>query len=261
MTVLQKLSTTIANGGPRSSHDWSIEGSFRKDHPTTFNQSFARRHRMVPKDFYNSGFIEREKISIEFDGVYRNSEVWINGHYLGRRPNGYISFRYELTPYLEFGAEKNLIAVKVDNSTQPNSRWYTGSGIYRNVRLITTNMVAIDAGTVFIHTKNVTAKYATVIFEADLREPDGTSQELEWIYEVHDATGKLVTSTNKPKLPIVIPNPKLWSPDRPNLYRGVVKILKDKKVIDTYETTFGIRDIRFDAVKGFFLNNHPLKDL
>src|SRR5437868_6259 len=83
--------------------------------------------------------IVNKKIFINFDGVYRNSEVWINNHYLGKRPNGYISFQCDLTPYLKFGNEKNIIAVKVDNSLQPNSRWYTGSGIYRSVHLVETS--------------------------------------------------------------------------------------------------------------------------
>ena len=116
-------------------HDWSIEGSFSKEHPAT-NQGGA-----LPGGigWYRKTFtlaeVDNEKyVSIEFDGVYRNSEVWINGHYLGKRPNGYISFSYDLTPYLKFGNQKNVIAVKVDNSQQPNSRWYSGSGIYRDVK-------------------------------------------------------------------------------------------------------------------------------
>ncbi|MCK7538325.1 MAG: hypothetical protein MZV63_48925 [Marinilabiliales bacterium] len=87
---------------------------------------------------------------IEFDGVYRNSEVWINGNYLGKRPYGYSSFRYELTPYLIYGDQENVIAVKADNSQQPNSRWYSGSGIYRNVWLVTTNKIAVDHWGTFV---------------------------------------------------------------------------------------------------------------
>jgi len=103
-----------------------------------------------------------QSIFIEFDGVYRNSEVWINGHYLGKRPYGYSSFQYELTPHLNFGSQKNVIAVKVDNSQQPNSRWYSGSGIYRNVWLTTTNPVRVDHWGTYITTPEVTEQSAKI---------------------------------------------------------------------------------------------------
>src|ERR1044071_1800784 len=114
-------------------HDWSIEGEFKESHPATTQGGalpggigWYRKTFSVPAD---------KNTAITFDGVYRNSEVWINGHYLGKRPNGYISFQYDLTPYIKRSPEKNIIAVRVDNSQQPNSRWYSGSGIYRNVWL------------------------------------------------------------------------------------------------------------------------------
>jgi beta-galactosidase len=234
-------------------HDWSIEGEFSDKYPTTFNQgALPAGIGWYRKTFTLSNASQDKRVYIQFDGVYRNSEVWINGQYLGKRPNGYISFQYELSPYLKFGNERNIIAVRVDNSVQPNSRWYTGSGIYRSVRLVSTNKIAIDDRSVFLHTENVTEKSATVIFKANLINYDSTTQYLEWIAEVRDANGKLVTSTNRPWLPITIHNPKLWSPNKPNLYRGVVKLLRNKKVIDKYEITFGIRSIRFDVAKGFF---------
>ncbi len=125
-------------------HDWSIEGEFGDKHPATVGggalpggTGWYRKSFVLPEED------KEKKIFIAFDGVYRNSEVWINGHLLGKRPNGYISFEYELTPYLHFGAEKNVVAVKVDNSQQPNSRWYSGSGIYRNVWLIKTGAIHV----------------------------------------------------------------------------------------------------------------------
>ena len=116
-------------------HDWSIEGSFSPDHPAGVGggalpavsdgiAKLSRCCRPIPGNVF-----------IDFDGVYMNSEVWINDHYLGKRPNGYIGFRYDITPYLRFDDRENVIAVRVDNSAQPNSRWYSGSGIYRNVWL------------------------------------------------------------------------------------------------------------------------------
>src|SRR5207248_4155514 len=137
-------------------HDWSIEGEFSEKNPAmpeggalpggvgwyrkTFNLPASDKGRLV---------------FVDFDGVYRNSEVWINGRYLGKRPYGYISFEYELSPYVNYGSQKNLIAVRVDNSQQPNSRWYSGSGIYRNVWLTTTGKVFVDHWGTYITTPQV----------------------------------------------------------------------------------------------------------
>ena len=126
-------------------HDWSIEGEFSEGNPATTGGGalpggigWYRKTFTVPES-------DKDKLTfIDFDGVYRNSEVWINGHYLGIRPYGYSSFRYELTPYLKHGDKKNVIAVKVDNSQQPNSRWYSGSGIYRNVWLVTAGRIYVE---------------------------------------------------------------------------------------------------------------------
>ncbi len=115
-----------------------------------------------------------KNIFIDFDGVYCNSEVWINGHYLGLRPNGYISFRYNLTPYLKFGSGKNEIAVKVDNSHQPNSRWYSGSGIFRNVWLVKTSNIHIDHWGSFITTPEISDRSATVNLKLQIRSAKGS---------------------------------------------------------------------------------------
>lgn len=121
-------------------HDWSVEGEFDEKNPAgTGGGALPGGLAWYRKTFNIPLRSKSELVFVDFDGVYRNSEVWINGHYLGKRPYGYSSFEYELTPYLNFGARKNLIAVKVDNSQQPNSRWYSGSGIYRNVWLTTTD--------------------------------------------------------------------------------------------------------------------------
>ena len=125
-------------------HDWSIESDFGKDFPASPGGG------ALPGGigWYRKSFIvdktnKDKKVYIDFDGVYRNSEVWINGTSVGKRPYGYISFRYDLTPFIKFG-EKNVIAVKADNSKQPNSRWYSGSGIFRNVWLTILSTVHVD---------------------------------------------------------------------------------------------------------------------
>ena len=143
-------------------HDWSIEGKFSKDNPATPEGGalpggigWYRKTFTVPASSKN------KLVYIDFDGVYQKSDVWINGHHLGFRPNGYISFRYELTPFLNFSGQ-NTIAVKVDNSVQPNSRWYSGSGIYRNVWLVTTNKVAVDHWGTYVTTPEITSESAIV---------------------------------------------------------------------------------------------------
>ncbi|PYO26141.1 MAG: glycoside hydrolase family 2, partial [Gemmatimonadetes bacterium] len=142
-------------------HDWSIEGTFSDTNPAGPSGG------ALPGGvgWYRKTFSVAERdtgrlLSVEFDGVYRNSEVWINGHYLGKRPYGYSSFSYELTPHLRYGTAGNVIAVRVDNSQQPNSRWYSGSGIYRHVRLVTTNPVHVDQWGTYVTTPEVTASTA-----------------------------------------------------------------------------------------------------
>src|SRR2546423_2841030 len=144
-------------------HDWSIEGDFSVKNPAGAGGG------ALPGGigWYRKTFAIPERDSnllafVEFDGVYRNSEVWINGHYLGKRPYGYSSFSYELTPYLHHGAERNVIAVRVDNSKQPNSRWYSGSGIYRHTRLVTTRSLHVDHWGTYVTTPAVTADSARV---------------------------------------------------------------------------------------------------
>ena len=251
-------------------HDWSIEGTFSKDHPTTFNQAaLPAGIGWYRKSFSIPSGLKEKKVYIIFDGVYRNSEVWINGHYLGKRPNGYIQFRYELTPFLKTGKEKNVIAVKVDNSLQPNSRWYTGSGIYRNVWLLTTGMVALADTSVFISTSNVSTQQATIHFQKQVLTQKGYAGMVNLVHEVIDPSGKLVSSNNNIQVmtgalntfAVNIPAPQLWSPSTPHLYKARIKVYHDKKLIDQYETSFGIRHFNFDATKGFFLNSIPMKIL
>ncbi len=150
-------------------HDWSIEGEFSKDHPATYSGgALPGGIGWYRKTFVISESQKGRLVFIDFDGVYCNSEVWINGHYLGKRPYGYISFRCELTPFLKYGSAKNVLAVKVDNSQQPNSRWYSGSGIYRNVWLVTTEKISVDHWGTFVITPEVSAQAARVSIQTKL---------------------------------------------------------------------------------------------
>ncbi len=251
-------------------HDWSIELPFDSASPTG-NGGGALRGGIgwYRKTFTLPASSQGKNIFIDFDGVYMNSEVFINGHSLGIRPNGYISFRYNLTPYLKYGIEKNIIAVKVDNSKQPNSRWYSGSGIYRNVWLVTINDIFVDHWGTYITTPEISKESATVHIETSFINLSGKSQKISLQDIFYDAEGKEVAEKNVPDFSsgnisaidkdVVIPKPHLWSIEDPYLYKTVTQIISDGKVIDEYTTTFGIRYFNFDADKGFSLNGKPVK--
>lgn len=253
-------------------HDWSIEGEFRKDNPaTTQGGALPGGIGWYRKSFVLPGAWDNKNIAIEFDGVYRNSEVWINGHYLGKRPNGYISFQYDLSPYLLKAPAKNVIAVKVDNSLQPNSRWYTGSGIYRNVRLVATNSLAVKQWGSFVQSKPVPGKdqYALNI-ETVIRNDYANPSPADLEYLLLDQNGRVLLRSNatrflanKPEIvlkeELLLNKPVLWSIENPFLYKLLTRITRKGKLIDSYETTFGLRSFYFDADKGFFLNQKPVK--
>ncbi|MEP6950289.1 MAG: beta-galactosidase GalB [Ginsengibacter sp.] len=260
-------------------HDWSIEFPFDSTSPTGVGGGALRGG----MGWYRKTFIlpqsdKGKNIFIDFDGVYRQSEVWINGHSLGMRPSGYISFRYDLTPYLNYGTEKNVIAVKVDNLRQPNSRWYSGSGIYRNVWLVKTSKIYVDHWGTFITTPQVSSSVATVHIITKINNQNSSDRSIILHTILLDAVGKQVASSSE-KLIIagdkniedkkVVPfgqnfkilQPKLWSVDAPYLYKAVSQVIVNGNVADTYETTFGIRYFNFDSDKGFSLNGKSLKIL
>ncbi len=252
-------------------HDWSIEGEFSKDNPATpgggalpggigwYRKTFA-----IPES-------DKDKlVFVEFDGVYRNSEVWINGHYLGKRPYGYISFRYKLTPFLKYGNEDNVVAVKVDNSLQPNSRWYSGSGIYRNVWLVTTEKIFVDHWGTFVTTPEVTERSAKLSVQTEVRNASRQDQPVTLKTVVFDKDGKKVAAVESKSVApkdsvcevvqdLTVKNPALWSLEDPRLYKAVTTIECGGRACDNYETTFGIRTFSFDVDKGFSLNGKPVK--
>jgi beta-galactosidase len=252
-------------------HDWSIEGKFSKENPASpGGGALPGGIGWYRKTFSLPEVVKDNLIFIEFDGVYRNSEVWINGHYLGRRPYGYSSFRYELTPFLKYGQEKNVIAVKVDNSKQPNSRWYTGSGIYRNVWLITTNSVYIDHWGVSVTTPSVGEQSATISIQTKIRNVSEKSKPVVLRLSLLDKAGKIVVQTQSPKTSlkdsisvfsnnVIVSRPSLWSVENPYLYTLVTTIECNGEQIDRFETTVGIRTFAFDSAKGFSLNGKPVK--
>ncbi|MGZ3851954.1 MAG: glycoside hydrolase family 2 TIM barrel-domain containing protein [Flavisolibacter sp.] len=244
-------------------HDWSVEGKFDKNAPAgTGGGALPGGLGWYRKTFTLPATQKDKATFIEFDGVYRNSEVFINGHSLGIRPYGYSSFQYDLTPYLKYGNDNNVIAVKVDNSKQPNSRWYSGSGIYRNVWLTALNKSHINNWGTYITTPEVNSKEATVNIQTKVVTEGDSKAILETT--VYDAAGTRVTSTSSPAnnevtQSLKLPQPKLWSIDRPYLYKAVSQLKSGATVLDTYTTNFGIRSFNFDREKGFSLNGKRVK--
>ena len=254
-------------------HDWSIEGKFNKDNPATpEGGALPGGIGWYRKTFTMPASSKGKLVYIDFDGVYQKSTVWINGHELGFRPNGYISFRYELTPYLNFGS-KNTIAVKVDNSVQPNSRWYSGSGIYRNVWLVTTNKVAIDHWGTYITTPEINSKSAKVSLKVRIKNGSNVTPITikTTIYDASNhavAAGGEIIPKDELKDSVIISNqlisvkqPFLWSVNNPYLYKVITQVWCGDKIVDTYTTPLGIRYFNFDVNKGFTLNGKHLKIL
>ena len=252
-------------------HDWSIEFAFDSTSPTG-NGGGALRGGIgwYRKKFMVPVSSKYKIISIDFDGVYLNSEVWINGHYLGLRPYGFSSFRYNLTPYLKYGAENNVIAVKVDNLKQPNSRWYTGSGIYRNVWLVTTAKTYIDHWGTFITTPVISERSAAVHITTNIRRVTNQQKNISITSSIYNAEGKEVVRKTTPGISLKdtvssfmqelnVPFPKLWSDTKPYLYKVVTQIVSDGRIADNYITFMGIRSFEFDLNKGFLLNGKQVK--
>jgi beta-galactosidase len=209
-------------------------------------------------------------VFVEFDGVYRNSEVWINGHYLGKRPYGYSSFQYELTPHLRHDGARDVIAVRVDNSQQPNSRWYSGSGIYRHVRLVTVNPVHVDHWGTYVTTPAVTAESARVTIRTTIRNASPSDRPVTLRTLLYDAAGKELAAASSEVLvardsvaevaqELVLRSPTLWSVERPYVYRAVSRLTCGGRPCDEYVTPFGVRTFAFDAARGFLLNGKPVK--
>jgi beta-galactosidase len=247
-------------------HDWSVEGQFSKDAPTGGGGGYLPTGIGWYRKTFTLPFAIRQKhIAIEFDGVYMNSEVWLNGHYLGKRPNGYISFCYDLTPYLVRG--KNVIAVRVDNSAEPNSRWYSGSGIYRHVWLNVTNPVRIALWGTYITTPDVSENTATVSVRTKIEnQTSKAGYDLvstlidESGHEVANAKTAVTADTaDEASQTLTVTSPLLWSVDAPHLYTLHSVILSGKKILDEYDTPFGIRKLDYSNVTGFSLNGKHLK--
>ena len=252
-------------------HDWSIEGEFSENAPSgTGGGALPGGLGWYRKTFTVPLTSKGKEIFIDFDGVYRNSEVWINGEYLGKRPYGYISFAYEITPHLIYGGGRNVIAVKVDNSQQPNSRWYSGSGIYRNVWLTTLDPVHVEQWGTYVTTPQVNSQSATVVIKTKVSNGSKSAAPVNLITIIQDANGREVARAVAKEVAgkeahaevsqtLKVSSPTLWFDDRPYMYKVVSQLQQGAKIVDRYETPLGIRSFDFDVNKGFILNGRPVK--
>jgi beta-galactosidase len=251
-------------------HDWSIEGENLENAPGGGNTGyFPTGIGWYRKTFDRPSLSPEKRISIEFDGVYENSEVWINGKYLGKRPGGYVSFAYDLTPYLK--AKNNLVAVRVDNSRQPNSRWYTGSGIYRHVRLTETQAIHLERWGVFIYTQSLGEESAVLKIKAtvvnDGKAPAGDillkhtlrNRKGEEVASVQSALRLDEKERKESEQELTVLHPEVWSLEDPCLYTLTTVVYADGKESDCETNTTGIRTIQYTADKGFLLNGKQVK--
>lgn len=246
-------------------HDWSIGMERSEDEPSSGGGGFFP----TGTGWYRSTFQalpqwQGKRVEIEFEGVYRNATVWINGVELGSEANGYVPFTFDLTPHLKFG-EDNLLAVRVHNEPQPNSRWYTGSGIYRPVWLHVTYPVHIPLHGLAVSTWDLYPESATTWVELELANRTDTDVTAEVDIVFADAGGIPIqqdrftvdlpagefSTTNRK---IAVAQPQFWTPDSPTLYRAIARVFVDGLLTDRLEATFGIRDVRVSANRGLQLN-------
>jgi beta-galactosidase len=248
-------------------HDWSIEGPYSPDEkaqgslPTGI--AWYRKRFRAPESFAG------RTVMLEFDGVYQNSEVWINGQYLGKRPYGYIPFAYDVTPHLIPGRE-NVVAVKVDNSKQSNCRWYSGSGIYRHTWLLATGKLHVAYWGTFVTCARVTKDSALIQVKTRVRNDGRSAATCTLVTTLVDKDGKTVQTAEATQdvgsnggyefvQQMRVDRPNLWSTNDPYLYTCHSTLKDSSRVFDEYDTPVGIREALFDADKGFLLNGEPVK--
>ena len=259
-------------------HDWVVELDF--DPRADRSHGFKKVGRQWPLNtigWYRKTFElpesdEGKKLSIEFDGVYRDSMAWLNGHFLGRNMSGYTSFSYDISDYANYGG-KNVLVVRVDASYF-EGWFYEGAGIYRHVWLVKTDPLHIAHWGTFV-SSTVKSEAGGLIAEVTVKTKIANEYDRDstciLVSSIINTDGKTVTEAQSEEVTInargnseitlrlTVRNPNLWSVDSPYLYRLVQNVKKNDTIIDINDTIFGIRTVRFDADKGFFLNGNPLK--
>lgn len=246
-------------------HDWSVEYEFDESYASSTGYlcggvAWYRKNFDIPFD------LTGKRVYITFEGVYNNARLWCNTNHLGNRPNGYSTFTIDITDFVE--NKNNMISVRVDHSEVADSRWFTGSGIYRDVYLTITDEVHFDEYGVFVTTPLVDTQHGIV--KADITVSNDAVQDQEVMVKafIIDCESEAIEQKKyfikaeesiTKTLEIKLNSPRLWSPDDPFLYKLKAEIIKDEKIIDDFIVNFGVRTIRFDSNKGFFLNNQNMK--
>jgi beta-galactosidase len=250
-------------------HDWSIEQAHAADKPSLASGGyFPMGIGLYTKRFSAPDEWRDKTVLIEFEGVYMNAEVWLNDHLISRHPYGYTSFQVDLTPYLEFGEFENQLRVKVDNTHQRNSRWYSGSGIYRPAWLLVADPIHISPWGVYVTTPQVSSDSAQVRVLTSIENLRETTEEAVVRTKIINPEGKALAvgessihmnqgNTEECIQVMQVENPSLWSTEQPVMYRLHSEVVVKGQVVDTLETAFGIRSLEFSAERGFLLNGHP----
>ena len=240
-------------------HDWSVKGTLSPDLAscTGYLPAGIAWYRKA----FDGAQFSAEQVYIYFEGVYNRSTVYLNGHELGHRPNGYISFAYDLTPYLNRQGE-NVLAVRVDHSRIADSRWYTGSGIYRDVYVVEAGKVHFSQWGVGYQLSSIDDKKAVISVDAAIDGLDSNKYKVNLILK--DAKGAVVARTSaaakqEQTLSLTLKNPKRWSLSDPYLYSLEAQIVMGKEVLDATSIPVGLRTLQFDADKGFALNGSWIK--
>ena len=246
-------------------HDWSIEQPYDPTMPGGSSVGY------LPGGigWYRKAFTLPEsdkgkKIAVDFDGVYMDSQVWINGHLLGHRPNGYVGLRYDLTPYLKYGSEPNHIAVRA-NVEPSGSRWYPGAGIYRHVWLTKMNQIHVAHMGTYVTTPEVSKEKASVRLRTEVENQSSEASDVVLSSVIVDSNGKTVANAESTQRVVggamqefdqqfVVINPQLWSPDSPDMYEVLSTVKVGGRTVDQYTTPLGIRSCEFTADRGFLLN-------
>lgn len=220
------------------------------------------------REFFAPEAWRNQRVSVEFEGVYRNAEVWLNGTPVGKHDYGYTPFRCKLNEHLNFGAQ-NVLAVRVDNSEQPNSRWYSGSGIYRHVWLHVTDPVYVDDETVFVNTKDLSRERARVQVEVAIKNDTSDTRSVTLEVALRDPSGRtcsttradIVVAENSQQIiaqEMLISNPHPWSPDSPDLYAATLTLSSQGQQFDQLTIPFGVRTIEVSPEEGLLLNGQPI---
>jgi beta-galactosidase len=252
-------------------HDWSIAGPFDKENKSggagaflPGGVSFYRRH--VALAAGDAG----KRVFVEFDGVMAHSKVWWNGRLLGERPNGYVSFGYEVTEGAKFGGD-NVLVVRTDTSQQPASRWYEGAGIYRKVRLVVEEPVHVVRWGTYVTTPEVSAASAKVRFQVKVANESKKATSTQVEVRLIAPDGKVAATVSSPAQPVgaeaegdfdvtaLLHSPDRWDVGHPAMYRAEVRVVADGRTRDIDSVNFGVREFHFDAATGFWLNGKNFK--